>query len=361
MSKSCNALATPRLFHTIALYQHSVAWESLNSIANSSNLAPLVEKINIAHVGYLEQIYDFERYKSLIASDFEDRRDFTDHPPAGGPLAKWDYSVQATWERYKQWRDAELVMRNHDKALTAPYVAPERFDNLKSIETATMSSLATIERKPELLGQLPRIWPLSTEILRYFATRMRDVSGSRDDEKQPSTHLQTIMIALQCCGKHLDKLILHRMEDLEVVTDPAIGPPGLKHLVIDITYIRDQYPNDYRISPWLLYLDNLGTLELRQKPDSDHNADIPCLLQAAKWPNLRRLDLRRFQSSQFFLRRFIRKHLRKLDYLHVSEPIMHRYDWAIVRQEAEGWYIRGKRVQVDEKPYREPRVTSTYS
>lgn len=148
VNKIMNEVATPRLFKSLTLYQHEGYWKGLEDIANDANLAGMVKHINIAHIGYLTRIESLDEWALATEGLRGPKGDLATHPPAGGPLADWDYSSEVAWERYQLWRDDELAMQQHDDAKTAPKVPLEKLLNLKSVETVGLYRLMTVERKP---------------------------------------------------------------------------------------------------------------------------------------------------------------------------------------------------------------------
>ena len=201
------------MFNTVVLYQHGGYWNNLNRIANSPVLAVHVEHIKLADIQFIAQIDGFEHWEQKTCRRRGQYGEFTEHPPAGGPLAQYDLSAEAGWERYQRWRDAERVMRNHELARTAPQVALDRLINLKTIETVGLAALQTIKRKPWMRSH--GLWKKYPETRRYFETSLRDVDPMMRfcairSPYIPSGHLQTMMIALRNSRKPLKRLVLHK-------------------------------------------------------------------------------------------------------------------------------------------------------
>ena len=147
VNKRMNILNSSCPFKAITLYQHVGYWESLNNIANTPTLASHVDHLRLAHVGHVRQEGQ-ESWNTLTADSRGHRGHFVEHPPAGGPLAQWDFGAEASWERYRSWQDAEMIMRNHEATKTAPQVLLNLLVNLRSIEIIGLGALRTIERKP---------------------------------------------------------------------------------------------------------------------------------------------------------------------------------------------------------------------
>ena len=372
VNKALNNLIIPRLYRTIVLYQHGGYWNNLQNIANHPVLAPFVEHIKVAHIGYAPQIPDFETWDARTLSKRGEGGDLFQHPPAGGPLALWDISAEAGWVRFQKWRDGELTMRNHEEANTAPPVSLHLLTNLKCIETIGLSALRTINRKPWMRRH--GLWIQKRETRRYFETGLLDENSTYGFARGlprfvPSTHLQTMMIALRTCGKDLNKLVLHRVEELAQINVPELGLLSLKHLVVDTTGVffidhdyRSWYAENYggypRVSPWILGLENLECLEIIQNPKAMDNPDMCKLLKGCKWPNLRRLELINLHTSIENLASFVSEHMEKLNYLRVLEPDMEKEEWAKLRAEItrQRWEGQGKRIHLSEDVHIDVRL-----
>jgi len=338
VNKRMNILVSSCLFKSITLYQHVGYWESLNNIANTPTLASHVEHLRLAHVGYVRQEGQ-ESWNTLTADSRGHRGHFVEHPPARGPLAQWDFGAEASWERYRSWRDAETVMRNHEATKTAPQVSLNLLVNLRSIETIGLGALRTIKRKPWMRSNgLCKQRPGSR---RYFATGLNDENTSRGVPPGarpyiPSIHLQTMMIALQTCGRDLHKLTVHRVQELWYINEPCLGLPSLEHLVIDSTHVRYHdwlEARIHKVSQWVLDLKSLKHLEIRQNPTAKNNPDICKILKNADWPKLRRLELTNTETPLASLENFVARHIEKLDYLSIIWPVIDTEDWAEFRSQ----------------------------
>ena len=98
VSKTFHNIATPRLFHTVVLYQHLDRWEALNKIARHPELAKHVERIQLACLTELpstnsEYLNEDEDETGCHYAIFLDPQhaSMADHPPDGGHLALLDH------------------------------------------------------------------------------------------------------------------------------------------------------------------------------------------------------------------------------------------------------------------------------
>jgi len=360
VNKRMNILNSSCLFKSITLYQHVGYWESLNNIANTPTLASHVEHLRLAHVGYVRQEGQ-ESWNTLTADSRGHRGHFVEHSPAGGPLAQWDFGAEASWERYRSWRDAEMVMRNHEATKTAPQVSLNRLVNLRSIETIGLGALRTIKRKPWMRSN--GLCKQRPESRRYFATGLNDENSSRDVPPGvrpyiPSTHLQIMMIALQTCGRDLHKLTVHRVQELWYINEPGLGLPSLEHLVIDSSHVRYHdwlEARMHKASQWVLDLENLKHLVICQNPAAKNNPDICKILKNAEGPKLRCPELTKIETPLAGLEYFVPKHIEKLDHLSIIWPVVDTEDWAELRSQITyDWstsYTR-KTIHLTDSPYR---------
>lgn len=341
VSKAVANLVNPYLFHTLTLYQQAGYWRNLANIANTPSLAICVKHIRLAHIGYVKQITEFDLWELMTGDSRGARGDLVEHPPVGGPLANWDFEAEAGWERYQRWRDEELVMRKHDEDGTAPKVALDLFTNLQSAETVGIVPLWTIQRKPWMRWH--GIWYGRPETRRYFETGLFDEHTMAGVPLGacpyiPSTHLQTMMVALQTCGKNLTKLTLHRVQEIYYIREP--GLPSLKHLVVDTRFVRYQdwfAVKDVKASNWINDLENLESLEVIQNPGGENNPDMCQALVNAEWPKLHRLELFHVEPENANLLNFVAKHIEKLESMKVYKPLMKLDSWEEFQHEVEHW------------------------
>lgn len=306
------------------------------------------------------QISEFAKWASVTRS----RRSFIENPPADGPFAKWSFAEQSAWDRYQRWRNAELVMRNSEKDGSPPTVAFDRSVNLKSVETVGLTDMRTVQRQPSMRER--GLWTERPETIRFFATGLLDETSTISYPWPrggvpvvSSTHLYTMLTGLRSSGKNFTKLTLHRVQELSAFrhTEPESMVPSLKHLVLDTSTIYHvPTEEDKRLArgaaKWILGLQHLEVLEMRQNPRADINPDLCMLLAPANWPKLLRMDLSYLDTSGENLWNFVLKHVEKLSVLIISEPDVGGEDWATFKQEAKNWEDRyGRlRLQLSEKP-----------
>lgn len=176
------------------------------------------------------------------------------------------------------------------------------------------------------------------------------------DPNISSTHLQTMMIALHNGGKHLERLVLHRVQELSGITESESGLPSLKHLVLD-TSSAQRYDSDEEerreVSSWILELENLEIVEMKQNPTAEANPDLCNLLRRARWPRIRRMELTNLKTSSNNMRYFVSQYVHNLDCLSIFEPVMDRECWAIFKLGVRHWTrtYHGKRFILSDSVY----------
>ena len=165
VSPAFNKVASPFLFRNVVLYEHSERYAALNSIANVPYLAPLVEGVQLAELGYLpdcswaddedvDPTHDCRKDEACGSFDlWEFFRSRTrrscyrlEHEiPVGGPMAKLDFSAEGIYKRYVTWRDGERTMKEHVRNGTAPSIDLHRLQNLRNIETVGLPKMRVIK------------------------------------------------------------------------------------------------------------------------------------------------------------------------------------------------------------------------
>ena len=135
VSKAFNGIATPRLFHTVVLYQHPDRWGALNNIAQRPDLSIHVKKLQLAHIPRLP-VYQKETWISETSHIRGHRGEMVEHPPLGGALADLDFAdVDAGFARYSHWIEGEQLMKQHYASGTA---LPLLLDSFGPLEVETI-------------------------------------------------------------------------------------------------------------------------------------------------------------------------------------------------------------------------------
>ena len=167
VNSAFNKVASPFLFRSVLLYEHTKCYTALNKIACVPYLAPLVEGVQLAELGYLpdccredegkdESIHDcqtdeacgsFDHWRSFRAGKRGPCSSAQFQPPAGGPMAKLSFYPQEMYKRYVAWRDGERTMKKHVRNGTAPSLHLRQLYNLRHIETVGLHKMRVIKRK----------------------------------------------------------------------------------------------------------------------------------------------------------------------------------------------------------------------
>ena len=167
VNSAFNKVASPFLFRNVILYEHSKCYAALNNIACVPYLAPLVEGVQLAELGYLpdccreregkdEPMHDcrtdeacgsFDYWQFFRASMRWPCSSEEFEPPAGGPMAKLSFHPQEMYKRYVAWRDGERTMKEHVRNGTAPNLDLHLLQNLKHIETIGLQKMRVIKCK----------------------------------------------------------------------------------------------------------------------------------------------------------------------------------------------------------------------
>ena len=195
VNSAFNKVASPFLFRNVILYEHTECYAALNSIANVPYLAPLVEGVQLAQLGYLpdccredeekddpthscqtdEACGSFFHWQSLRICS---RIQFD--PPAGGPMAKLNCSLEEMYKRYIAWRDGERTMKEHVRIGTAPSLDLHLLQNLRHIETVGLQKMRVIKRKWGKRSGMYRVFPSpSVWILKFWIVFFEQMKGCR--------------------------------------------------------------------------------------------------------------------------------------------------------------------------------------
>ena len=426
MSPAFNKVASQYLFNTVILYEHPDRYQALKNIAKTIYLAPLVEYVQLANLGFLpdcsiqngapsiswekdlneEEEGQIEEGASRLWKDEEGQAEegraeeeaeerkavegqedqephdcltsekcgsfkfwqsITDryhsisqtifsYPPAGGPLAKLDFSPDAIYARYVTWRDGEFAMKGHIKNDTAPHLDLYLLPNLQSLEAVGLKEMRVVERSR---GN-GHYWHTRPETRRFFETGLIEANALFGSFYPTLTHLPTFMIAASACGKNLTSLTVHRVDELfkdreHDYSNPAIGLPCLRSLKLDLRDVWYDYTSmtdPAALAPWMHNLGTLKELHISQNPGAVHNqADVLSLLQELHFPKLTKVDLKDGILDFRFLSAFLSKYQETLSLVKINRPFMEKDHWKeICMQYGSGSrFAEGKIVCLSEK------------
>ena len=329
VSKHFNNIATPRLFHTIVLYQHSDRWKALNQIARQPELAKHVKLIqlsclreltNTGSAGY--QNYEHPYHRGTMA----------DYPPEGGFLAKLDHSsFRARFARYRSWNSKEkLVSRDFDYQ-KAPVLDLQLFGPL-AIETLGPRELSIVKRRgiDTVTQDAPRP---------NYCTRRHAETGIHEHtprfSQQPDApivsprHMHLFMYASKTANANITSLTLHHV--CELMSDVGgLEVPHLRHLKLDFGITNSSMLCSPRLGVWLLLgkLEKLEELVLVQHPETEDAVNVIGVLSQTYFPSLSRVTLTSPETTYNAMVDFVKRHLGTLQHLRISSPIMRPSDWS---------------------------------
>ncbi|KAG6986593.1 hypothetical protein G7Y79_00076g099260 [Physcia stellaris] len=357
-----NKVASRHLFRIIVLYEHPERYAALNKVAGTPYLACWVRRIQLANLGYLPDCQDFEEYVELIRRSRGPSSTHFRHPPAGGPLAKLDFSMERCFERYTDWRDGERIMKEHVKNGTAPPLDLHLLPSLSRVESIGLFELRVVKRKPAetLCGELSTQQP---ETRRFYETGLIEENAMKNSRYVRLCHLPTFMIAASTSGKDIRCFTVHRLDELlksEHYNDDndAIHLPNLRRLEIDLREIWYSYggmDDPGNLASWLHNLTELEELHIYQNPHmAACSADVVRLLRHLSLPTLSTVDFRNVNASFTSLKRFLSKHNKTLKSIKIVEPTMKQERWDDFHQRfaAGGSRAAGKKIWFSKEVWR---------
>ncbi|CAF9939977.1 MAG: hypothetical protein HETSPECPRED_002120 [Heterodermia speciosa] len=341
-----NKVASPFLFRKVILYENSGRYAALKSIANVPYLAPLVEVVQLVNIGYLPDCHlDAEEREQ---SSHDCRTDLTcgsfaywlscrdqakgpcasyeDNPPDGGPLAKLDFSPEATYIRYLSWRDGERIMKAHFSNGTGPHIDFELLPNLHHVKTVGLQEMRTIHRR----------WSYVPETRRFYETGLIEENGLKGSLYVPPCHLPTFIIASSIAGKELTSLTIHRLDELfqsnECNKDNIhLQLKSLRRLRIDlrkVCYSDDHLDDPAKLAPWVHNLESLEELRIHRSPHYWYRqADVIRLLRRISLPKLKYFELKYATVGFKVLKTFLSRHNETLQSVVVQYPRMDQERW----------------------------------
>ncbi|KAL8794936.1 MAG: hypothetical protein Q9195_002518 [Heterodermia aff. obscurata] len=346
-----NKVASPFLFRTMVLYEHPTRYAALNSIANVPYLAPLVEGVDLAELGYLpdcshygeqlereqcdcrsnEECGSFDLWQLCRTRTRRQCYDFRFEPPAGGPLSKLDFSPKEMYKRYVSWRDGERTMKEHVRNGTAPSLDLDRLPNLRHVESVGRPKMRTLKWT----------WSWQSEPRRFIETGLIAENGLKGIPHVPLCHLPTFLIAASACSKNLTSLTIHRLDELfkfkEYNNDnPALQLRSLHSLRIDLAdvwYSYDSLNDPAELAPWVHSLQNLEELRIYQNSQlHDGLADVVRLLRHVNLPKLAKFVLHDGLVGYKILKTFLSKHDSTLRWIEVVKPMMEQERWEKLKE-----------------------------
>ena len=367
VSKAFHAIATPRLFHTVVLYQHLDRWEALNNIARHPELAKHVERIQLSCLLELPGITANEDETDIHYENFVDPQhaSMADHPPDGGHLALLDHvDLDQRYARYRLWKDKEKIVAAGYDEQKAPVLDLQLFGPLE-IETVGPLELSTVKRK----GIDTATW---NPTRRNYCTRRQAETDVAEDgvpeynwvdrHKTSPEHLHLFMYASMAAGANITSLTLRYVDELtECNADFEV--PNLRQLRLDFGVKNSglycsPYLGVWYLGAWLRSgkLTKLQEITLSQHPETEDAVDVIATLDQTYFPSLARVTLVSPETTGAALFRFVHRHWPTLQYLSISAPLVRPSDWnwflAMMRNidRRNEWRYDGKRYKLAREP-----------
>ena len=334
VNKAFNTIATPRLFHTIVLYQHPDRWDALNNIAQRPDLNIHVKKLQLAHIPHLP-VYDKEKWISATSHLRGHRGEMVEHPPLGGPLAELDFAdVDTGFARYSHWIGGEQLMEELHASGTALPLLLDSFGPLE-VETIGDYELSFHKRRSHRLTH--RWWHKGPTSRREIETGLNNEPYAHvlfQSKHVSKVHLELLMFANKGALGNVTSLIIHHTTEL-VGTTVGLEIPTLQRLQLDL--ISYDGANDYLpgrmncefLSRWVYKLPNLETLSLTQSPAIHNAANFFAMFneQGVHFPKLASIYLTKPETTCEALLTFADRHFSTIKHLEISEPIMRPSEW----------------------------------
>ena len=357
VSRTLHNFATPRLFHTVVLYQHLDRWEALNNIARHPELAQHVQRIQLSCLyeldgdplildgTQLKADYEYLQYPGHYAP-------MADHPPDGGPLALLDHvDLDQRYARYKLWNDKEKFVSAEYEEQKAPALDLQLFGPL-TVETVGPLELSTVKRVG--IDTVTRDAPRPN-----YCTRRHAETGIAEDgptlyngvDKRTTSHLHLdlFIYASMAAGANITTLTLRRVYEL-MSGDQGWEVPNLRHLKLDFGIKNSGLYCYGRLCVWPRsgQLTKLEEITLIHNPETEDAFDVILAFNTTYFPGLRRVVLVSPETTGQNLGMFIERHWATLQYLRISTPLIRpsqwNWFWAAMREvkQRNEWRYDGK-------------------
>lgn len=337
VSRHFKDITTPRLFHTVVLYQHADRWEALNKIARQPELAKQVKLIQLSCLRELSDTWEVCACASLLSryQNYDNpyrRGTMADYPPEGGPLALLDHSsFQARFERYRSWNEKERFVAKDFEDQFAPTLDLQLFGPL-AIETLGPRELSTVKRagidtvtqdapRPNYCTRRHAETGIHEHTPRFFMRPDAPIVSPR--------HMHLFLYANKAAGANITSLTLHHV--CELLTDVGgLEVPNLRRLRLDFGVTNSSMLCSSRLGVWLLVgkLKNLEELVVIQYPETEDAVNVIGVLGQTHFPGLLRLTLTSPETTYEALVDFVKRHIDTLQHLRISTPVMRPSDWS---------------------------------
>ena len=298
----------------------------------------------------------FEFWQAITDHYDSVTRTIVSHPPAGGPVAKLDFSPLGIYVRYMTWRNGEIAMKAHVKNGTAPHLDLHLLPNLQNLEAVGLKEMRVVRRSC-------RNGPpghTRSETRRFFEMGLIEANALYGVRYATLTHLPTFMIAASACGKALTCLTVHRVDELfkgqeHDHSNPAIALPNLRSLKIDLRNVWYDYSSmtdPAALAPWMHNLQNLKEMHISQNPGAAYShADVLSLFRELQFPELTTVTLSDGVLEFRVLAAFLSKYQDTLSLVEINEPFMEKERWEEIhmRYRPGSRFAEGKTVCLSEK------------
>lgn len=357
VNKHFNSVFSPLLFESVVMLHHPGSWKKINNIATSW-LAPSVKTLRVATHEDIPVYDNIKAWQNEIIRRRSPPVDnsivllsllglfghtptmiYRDHPAATGSASKVDLSSkQKAYESYRYWADGEAVMREHEKARTAPELRLDLLKNLRRIQTVGRSQLAIEKTK---LEAHPHAWSSRWSSFAWASRRAID-SSTVDRGLVQMGNLDLLLRAAKECGTEIADLTLH--DPRELAQYGTLTHDGSKFSSLCRLELNFQSPTQPPLvlhngrAEWIFRLHNLEQLVIVHKelPASAFSGDIFNMFYGTTFPKLASLEARHVKTTYRALNSFIRSHAHTLQSLEIIEPGMSQEDWVRFQSQYSG-------------------------
>jgi hypothetical protein len=380
------ARATKNSFAGLVVHQHSDSYEKVNQIAQSPELAPLVQILYLSREEPLPDYFEVREFlmesgeqdlylwlghhiehaelRESIMEEERDRRDypdseddemdvdscFVDSPFFQGNLrlvSEPAPNLQETIHAYGYWFKGQHVIKQwfyeameaqKTSQPTLQRVPFERLRGVHSLESYDRDNLVKLNRRKPGYENLD-----FTRVEIETHSRGDGFEYTLFDEGSDNFSLELFLLERQRYGSTIEKLKLRAFD--EICTEPhlQINFSCLRSLTIDLCdesgnktpstldQLYDIQIADCVVAPWFRTITNLESLRLIQDP-SDISINLLGFLGQFQFPKLRHLDLVHIPATADTLREFLVAHP-SLVKMNIEEPVIQPRHWNQLRSE----------------------------
>ena len=344
------------------LRPHPERWSMLANIANTPDLAKHVKYIEVADIDVLSLIHSLDHWTRCFYSPRVGDYKILAYPRHGigstyarsfdgsNGSADTEDIVEKHYRKYRYWVDGGREMERLLRASSVPLIDLGKLPNLRAMTTLDPRNIVSVPiREWSNRGE-----PVAQPGNIVFVDRHEIDSTGRYHQlgriEASPEHLEYAIGAIHQSTAALPSLILHQSCEVIRMWPNSPSLPHLRRSVIARPYQgvsenertdrsrinvvhQDTIIRRNDLATWVKELPSLHTLEITQSTNDHELLNLLHLIRNQRYPNLKKLYLKRVLGFAVDLRQFVFAHMDGLESLTIDTPAVLTSQWEVLKED----------------------------